>query len=151
MLILFQDVTTTTTSGLERMLDKYGWPGFILILVILALFAISRAVWPLLKAYVLGLQKALDDMVTLFKNQLELANSRAATDRQEFLTHLEEQRKSRETMVDNIARKHSETIEAVTKKNNEAMTEQIVVLKQMAGKLDNIQSDVLEIKRQKNG
>jgi len=92
-------LNTEQLSFWERMLDRYGWPAVFLALVLIAIAVVSKAIWPLLKAYVTKLQENLDASHEMLRKQLELANTRAERQQEEFISTLEKQRDSHESAL----------------------------------------------------
>ena len=135
----------------ERFLERYGWPALFLVVVLLAIYAGVKATWPLLRAYVQNLQKAVEDAHALIRVQLEVANTRADGAHREFLTTLEEQRRSHEAVMKSQAEAHSQAIQYQSRMHSDALGEQIGILKEMRSSMQEIRMSIDEVKTRNGG
>jgi hypothetical protein len=111
-------------STFERYLDRYGWPTFILLMVILGALAIVRALWPIFSKYINALQETSTKSFDLLAEKLRDAEDRIRESRDQFLLNLEKQRSSHEHSMELLADRTGQALERQSQITAAAITEQ---------------------------
>lgn len=117
---------------------EYGWPAATLFVLLIILAVVSRALWPLIKAYVGSLQKQAEDAHALVKELLEKAEDRANIKSQEFLSALDRQREASLAGLQKQGEIYQSALEVHTQKISGLIGEQTVAIKTVKEAVDTV-------------
>lgn len=115
---------------------EYGWPAAVLFFLVIVLYIVVRALWPLLKSYIGSLQKQAEDAHSLVKELLDKAEVRANQKSEQFLGALEKQRISHEEAMKHQGETQVSALEVQTTKITSAMSEQTAAMKAVKESVD---------------